>query len=119
MKRVWLMIASILGILIICIIIFNITTRPRVSFDEALTTAKQQLRIMGYEPPFLNLSMGTGLEWYNHGKLFGAEHIYVTTLSFQPKSGASEIHVQVIEDARTGNIISVYEYGKPYGNPVF
>lgn len=119
MKRVWWTLGTIAGILVICWVIFVISTRPLISSEKAMETAKQQLRFMGYEPPYPNLFMGTGLEWYNHGRLFGAEHVYVTTLSFQSKPGASATDIQVVEDARTGNIIAVYDYGKPYGKPLF
>lgn len=118
MKGVRWTFGTIVGIFVIFWVVFALSTRPLISSDKAMATAKQQLRFMGYYPPYTNLYMGTGLEWYNHGKLLSAEHVYVTTIAFQSKPG-SVVNVQVVEDARTGNIVSVYDFGKPYGKPLF
>lgn len=119
MKVVWVTLGIVAVAILAGISIFEFNTHPVISPNEAMATAKKQLNFMGYPPPYMNLFMGTGVGWYNKGKLIATERVYFTTLSFQPRPGAPSVNAEVIEDARTGNIISEFQYKSGMGNPVY
>ena len=119
MKRIWSAIGMILIVMIIGGVFFCLSTRPLISTKQAMATAKEQLKYMGYEPPYRNFAMGSSLGWYNDGGFISTERVYFTTMIYQPKPGGAIINAEVVEDARTGTLISVLQYFSPPGKPLF
>ena len=119
MKRVWWAIGLLVFVVIIGGVIFRLFTRPLISTKQAMATAKEQLKYMGYEPPYRNFAMGSSLGWYNDGGFISTERVYFTTIIYQPKPGGAIINAEVVEDARTGTLISVLQYFSPPGKPLF